>query len=332
MNANSIVNSWAEVWTLFEQRCAAKRIKESTMNKYRLITCRFVRWADDEGIAPVDLQPLDVIRYTGNLKREDGKPYKQNTLRTHCRYLKTLLNFAADFKVIPERIKIEMPQAPEDEIKALNDEELESVLGYFDNQADKNPRDAAIVYLLKDSGIRASELLGLSWEDLEWDEERHLGTVNVTKQLLENRELGPTKNGKSRKAYFNSGTWKHLKALRRSYGVGPPIAIMSRHEIWKLGLIEPTCPVFLGHEGDHTPLGTSGLGYMLTCAGEELGIPLHPHKFRHTAGRLMTIAGMPPVAMMQILGHSSLAMVTRYSLLWGEDVEDLFVDKMNGNH
>jgi hypothetical protein len=46
----------------------------------------------------------------------------------------------------------------------------------------------------------------------------------------------------------------------------------------------------------------------------------------------MTIAAMPPVAMMQILGHNSLAMVTRYSLLWGEDVEDLFADKMNGNH
>ncbi len=70
---------------------------------------------------------------------------------------------------------------------------------------------------------------------------------------------------------------------------------------------------------------------MLTTAGDELGIPLHPHEFRHTAGRLMTIAGMPLVAMMQILGHSSLEMVTRYSLLWGEDVEDLFIDKMNGN-
>lgn len=302
------------------------------MEKYRTITGRFVQWADDEGIAPVDLQPLDVVRYTGTLTRKDGAPFKTNTLRTHCRYLKTLLNFAADFKVIPERIKIEMPQAPDDDIKALNDEELESVLRYFDDRSERNPRDAAIVYLLKDSGVRASELMGLTWEDIEWDEERHVGTVYVTKQLLENRELGPTKNGKSRKAFFNSGTWKHLSSYKKSIGGVAIHGHMSEREIWREGLVEPTAPVFLGHEGDRTPIGTSALGYMLTTAGDELGIPLHPHKFRHTAGRLMTIAGMPPVAMMQILGHSSLAMVTRYSLLWGEDVEDLYANKMNGNH
>ncbi len=107
------------------------------MEKYREITGRFVQWADGEGIAPVDLKPLDVIRYTGSLTRNDGKPYKTNTLRTHCRYLKTLLNFAADFKVIPGKIKVEMPSAPEDEIKAFNDDELESVLGYFDDRADQ---------------------------------------------------------------------------------------------------------------------------------------------------------------------------------------------------
>ena len=225
-----------------------------------------------------------------------------------------------------------MPSAPEDEIKALNDDELELVLGYFDDRSEGNPRDAAIVSFLKDTGVRASELLALTWEDITWDGERHLGTVNVTKQLKRNRETGPTKNGKSREAFFNSGTWRHLSAYKNSIGGVPPAELLfSPRDTFRSGMVEPTAPIFLGHQRDREPIGASALGYMLRTAGDELGIPLHPNLFRHTSAKLMTTAEMPPIAIMQILGHSSLAMVTSYSLLWGQDVEDLFLDKMNGN-
>ncbi len=78
-------------------------------------------------------------------------------------------------------------------------------------------------------------------------------------------------------------------------------------------------------------LGASGLAYMLKTAGEELGIPLTPHVFRHTCGRLMTVANVPPMAIKSILGHSSLAMVEHYSRLWGADVENLYYERMNEN-
>ncbi len=338
---NLKVANWAEVYTKFEKRCAGKKIKPSSMAHYRRTMGRFCAWADGEGIKPAQFEPLDAVDYLGGISRQDGEPYKAHSLRTHARDVKTLLNFASDYKIIPERIKVEMPKTPDDSIKALTDQELGTVLDWFNERGGENPRDAAIVHLLKDSGLRASELLALNYNDLSWDKERQLGTINVTKQMNRNREFVSTKNGKPRTAFFYADTYYWLSQTRIAAGWNLSKAgQMINLEKGELpGTPSPEAyqwqldhPLFWLSYGEVERMGASGLGYMLKKAGEKIGIPLHPHLFRHTAGRLMTKAGLSPIAIMQVLGHSDLIMVMRYSKLWGPDLAEVMAEAMNGNH
>ena len=335
MNGAGKVESFEDLYTLFEQRCTAKGVKDSSMNSYRVTMGRFIKWADGNGIRPDQLDSLDMLAYTGNLTREDGKPYKLNTLATHARDLKTLIGFAVDYGIMAQKVKIETPKISHGEPKALNDEELAAVFKHFEDQAERNPRNAAICHLLIDTGIRAAELCALNWEDLGWDNERQLGTARITKQLLRNGEFGSPKNGEPRKVYFTAATWKYLQAIRAKFP-GEAHPGMSPREIWHSGYWHPSVAVFWNHARpgvawEESRLGARGLDYILRTAGKKLGIALHAHTFRHTCGRLMSIRDMPPQAMKSILGHSSLQMVEHYTRLWGSDVEDLYAERMNGN-
>ena len=342
MSKNGKVGSFAEVYDLFEKRCTAKGIKLGSMELYSRTMGRFCEWADDLEIAPSELQSIDVLNYTGGLTQTNGQPYKSESLRGHCKNIKTLLNFAYDYKLITEKIKVEMPRASAGDVKALTDDQLKSVLKHVEDRADRLPRNAAIVNVLKDSGLRAAELCALNWADLSWDEERKLGTIKVSKQLNRNRDIAPLKNNKPREAFFYAAAWRSLRKLQfdEIWSVAE-IAQRARvdqglavNEWPELSEADSLGPIFRRTKGtNHLPgrLGTRGLDYMLKTVGEKLSIPLHAHLFRHTAGRLMTLAGLSPIVIAQILGHSDLAMVMRYSKLWGPDIKNVVAEAMNGN-
>ena len=335
---NGKVKTWAEVYQKFEKRCAAKRVKASSMATYGRTMGRFCEWADAEGIIPAEFEPFDAVDYLGGITQKNGEPYTAHSLRTHARDVKTLLNFAADFRIIPEKIKVEMPKTPDDTIKALTDSELELVLAHFVAQGGTNPRDCAIVHLLKDSGLRAAELLALNWDDLSWDEERQQGTIQVTKQMNRKREFVPTKNGKPRITFFYADTWHWLGQVLHFEGVVLALRAMRATKPGEVvpdwpdvSGFDPTGPIFKLSYGTPERMGASGLGYMLRTAGKRIGVHLTPHLFRHTCGRILTKAGLSPIAIMQVLGHSDLTMVMRYSKLWGPDLAEVMAEAMNGD-
>ena len=51
---------------------------------------------------------------------------------------------------------------------------------------------------------------------------------------------------------------------------------------------------------------------MLSRLGEQTGIHVHPHKFRHTFATRALSAGVGVMALQRALGHTTLAMVSRY--------------------
>ncbi|MEE9216991.1 MAG: site-specific integrase [Anaerolineales bacterium] len=313
------------------------------MFSYARTMGRFVEWADAEGIVPADIELFDVEDYLGSLTQQNGEPYSAHSLRTYCKDVRTLLNFAHDRKIFADRIKVDLPKT-EDSIEALSDAELEIVLPYFEDQAAADStnfeglRNAGIVHMLKDAGLRVSELLALNWTDISWDPERQIGTIQVTKQMNRKREMVSPKNGKDRVTFFYADTWKWLELYKVEEGLRMiEIAAKSTKgwssEGWDQLPFDtsPGRPIFWLSYGDPERLGHAGLGKLLRNAGKKLGIRLYPHLFRHTAGRLLTKAGVTPIALMQLLGHSSMTMVLRYGQLWGEDLEDVVYQKMVGN-
>ena len=348
---NGNLKTWAEVYTKFEQRCAVKRVKPSSMFTYGRTMGRFCVWADSEGIAPADIELFDVEDYFGSLTQQNGEPYSAHSMRTYCKDTRTLLNFAHDRNIFADRIKVDLPKTTDDNVKALTDSELESVLAHFEDRAAVDPtniegfRNAAIVHLLKDSGLRASELCALNWEDISWDSERQLGTIQITKQMNRERKMVSPKNGKPRTSFFYADTFHWLTQLRIAAGwsltetatvvnlragVNGPLPPPEGYS-WRTPEGKESHPLFWLSYGEPERMGHPGLGKVLRNAGKKLGIRLYPHLLRHTSGRLMTKKGVSPITIAQVLGHSDLGMVMRYSKLWSVDLADVMAEKMAGN-
>jgi site-specific recombinase XerD len=65
--------------------------------------------------------------------------------------------------------------------------------------------------------------------------------------------------------------------------------------------------------GDYAPLTQSGVQQMISELGSAAGMTrrVHPHLFRHSMATDFLRRGGNPLLLQQILGHSSLAMITQ---------------------
>jgi len=138
----------------------------------------------------------------------------------------------------------------------------------------------AVVMILLDTGLRASEFCGLRMGDVDFEN----GTLRV---------LG--KGSKRRVVALNEGPRQALLAY-----------LQSRAQLD--GTIWP----------EH--FDRKHLAYLLDCLGRRAGVPrIHPHLFRHTfACRFLALTNNP-LALQALLGHATLDMTRHYvSLVQGE--------------
>lgn len=74
--------------------------------------------------------------------------------------------------------------------------------------------------------------------------------------------------------------------------------------------------LFLSQRVDETgskrPLTSRGIQVLLYRLGQKTGVHVHPHKFRHTFATRALSAGVDVMALQKALGHTTLAMVSRY--------------------
>lgn len=144
----------------------------------------------------------------------------------------------------------------------------------------------SIIYLLLDTGMRASELCALTLADVN----RSSGDLRV---------LG--KGNKWRTVHMalsaRRALWRYLEAHRRGAEVGEPL--------------------FTGFRG-HTPgapLTKFGLSQLIRKAGERAGIEgvrCSPHTFRHTFAINFLRNGGDLFQLQALLGHEDIAIVRRY--------------------
>jgi integrase/recombinase XerD len=149
-------------------------------------------------------------------------------------------------------------------------------------------RDRALIMLLLDTGMRASELCGMRMADLN---------------MAANRIKVLGKGNKERSVYFGKRTAKALWKY-----VGPRAACE-----W----------VFtVGPEDDERPFTRDVLGRLLARIGERAGVPdVHPHRFRHTFAITFLRNGGDLLTLQALLGHSDLKMVQRYAHIVAADCQ-----------
>jgi site-specific recombinase XerD len=206
------------------------------------------------------------------------------TVAKHYRSLQQLFRFLVDDGEITNNPMERMspPSVPEQPVPILTDAELMALLAACKGQSLENRRDEAIMRMFIDTGIRASELIGLTLDD-----------VDLGQQMA----LVMGKGGRERAVPFGIRTTdalrRYLKARRQH-----PLAVTTQ-ALW------------LGRKG---PLTDSGVRQLLERRAEDAGITnLHPHRFRHTMAHRWLSAGGQEQDLMRLAGWRTREMVGRYA-------------------
>ncbi|MGH7745379.1 MAG: tyrosine-type recombinase/integrase [Candidatus Dormibacteria bacterium] len=177
--------------------------------------------------------------------------------------------------------RMKPPHVPEQPVPVLTDEQLSTLLATCKGPEFTERRDTALIRLLIDTGIRSSELLGLSVTDLDFEQDVAL-------------VLG--KGGRGRAVPFGNRTGEALRRYLRLRARHPHAGVSA---LW------------LGTRG---PLAQAGLRQVLNRRAAAAGIGhVHPHQFRHTMAHRWLADGQQEQDLMRLAGWRSRQMVGRYA-------------------
>jgi site-specific recombinase XerD len=172
------------------------------------------------------------------------------------------------------------PTVPETPPDVITDEQLRRLLKTCDGKGFEERRDAAMLRLLLDIGLRREECAGLRLADVDFDR----GVVNV---------IG--KGSRPRACPFGRKTALALDRYLRMRENHPAAS---------------TPALWLGRRG---PMTGNGIYQTFRDRCEQAGLPaFHPHQLRHTFAHIWLATGGNEGDLMRLAGWRSRTMVGRY--------------------
>jgi len=156
----------------------------------------------------------------------------------------------------------------------LTEAEVEAII-----KACENERDRLMVLMAYRHGLRVSELIALTWRQIDLDAAR----LRVLRAKGSEDGVHPLSGREIRT----------LRSLRRRQVVGTP---------W----------VFVTSRGG--PMTRNGFFKLLVKAATRAGIPdVHPHLLRHGCGFKLVNQGMDTLSLAAYLGHANVQNTKRYA-------------------
>ena len=261
----------------------ATRCTPKTLNHYRYTAGGFVAWLEARHIgAPEQIVSAQVRAYLADVA---GRGVRDTTLHAHARGVKTFLRFLLNEKYASDAdlAKIAMPRLDRRALPCLDADGLRALAA-----ACEHPRDRALVLVMVDSGLRLSEVAALRWGDVDMK----AGLVKVQRG----------KGGKARAVVVGATTRRALVAYRRA-----------------LAAVKDGDPLWLNLRTGE-PLRPRGITMLLRRLSAKAGVRVSPHALRRTFATLSLRAGMSPLHLQGLLGHTTLEMVRRYVAMVSDDL------------
>lgn len=270
--------------------CSA-RLSPQTLRWYTEKLWAFAAWAKQEEATDLaSIRQPTINRYLLHLQRQPsertGKPLTNHTLHGYIQVVTSFLRWcnANEYGVtIPAR-GYAMPKVTQKVIETFSPTQLKALIAACAREETEwlGQRDRAILYTLLDTGIRASELVGLELSGLHLNE----GYLRVLGKGSKEREVG-----------FGTNTKYHLIKYLRRYRKAA----------------EGVETVFINKRRE--PMTVSGLDQMLYRLGEWAGIEgvrCSAHTFRHTYAVNFLLGGGDMYALSRSLGHTSVSTTEIY--------------------
>jgi site-specific recombinase XerD len=282
----------------------ARNLSDNTIRIYSNAANKFRDFLLEE-YEPADQDAKPAPEELDEIHRQHLEAYITATMRrtspsnahNHYRSLKTLFNWLVEEEELdlhPMR-SMKPPSLPEVEVPVIPDDHLKRLFAVVRGKGYAERRDAALLFLFLDTGVRLSECTDRKVGDLDLD-------LNVL------RVLG--KKSKWRSVPFGRTTAQALDRYLRAAAKHKGHAL--EEDMW----------LWWGADRRHVyhRFTVWGVGQMLKKRCEEAGIPpLHPHQFRHTFAHQWKLAGGSDDDLMRITGWSSREMIARYGASAGTE-------------
>lgn len=277
------LNQWFEIWI---REYKELTVKESSVESYK-------RWYLNHiypKLGTLCLQDINaerLQRYFNELIR------KANLSSSSVQYIKVIMNDILEQAFINEHIvknpckqvkKIKKDKPKEKNLLSLENEK--QFLRYFKNETYKN---VCIVALY--TGMRVNEILGLTWENIDFDKKLIHVRHSLYYKNKQNYKLTPPKSSSSvRDIPMLSNVCELLQELKKDRSKG-----------------------FVFQTKDNKPIDYTSINRRIGVIVERMnkdGILVEHmtmHCFRHTFATRCIKQGMTPQTLKTIMGHSTLA-------------------------
>lgn len=256
----------------------AQRKSAATLRAYGDGVRLFLRFLAEDGLAP-ELTKDNVLAYLASLAEKSTATAvgRLAAIKRFARWLAVEEGFDA-----AGVLSVKPPRLDQRAIDGVSDDELRRLLKACDGADLRDKRDKAMVVLFAETGLRASELLGLTIADIDLP----TCTAHVVRG----------KGGKGRRVKFSASCAATLdRYLRARRAAGNPA---DRGPLW------------VGPQG---ALTYSGLVYTLKLRAEIGGVKgFHCHKLRHSMAVRWLQAGGSETGLLAQAGWTSRTMIDRY--------------------
>ncbi len=265
------------------------RASDTTIETDNILLGQF---ADYVGSVNVEvLTASDILAY---LRHNTERGLAPSTNRRHHAILSALWSWMVSDEIglVKSNVvsKVPPPRLPKRRVKVLSDEDIANLLSAA-GESENALRDKALILSLLDTCARASEITGVTVDDVDLS----LGRVRV---------IG--KGDKERYVHLGrparQAVWLYIKKERPE-----PVQYGSDH-------------LFLTREA--YPMNRDSLRKAIERLGDRTEIHVYPHLFRHTGAVARLLRGMDLETLKLYLGHESITTTSKYlTALEDDDVQ-----------
>ncbi len=260
----------------------------NTLTAYRRDLDRYVRFLGETTVR--DSSPDDVRAFARQLEADGLARSSTNRTITAVRGLHRYL-FAEGMVVSDPTADVEPAQLPKGLPKAISEEDIERLIDAAKGTDALAMRDRAILEILYGTGMRISECVGLSLDDVDLE----AALIRVTGKGNKQR-LVPV----GRLAEAALAAWLTP--------AGRPSLVP---DVWATR--DAQMAVFLNHRGGR--LSRQGMWGVIRKYGLQVGIAdrLSPHVLRHSCATHMLDHGADIRTVQELLGHASISTTQLYT-------------------
>lgn len=272
-----------------------RRYSSNTVSSYSFDICDFTKFIRGLGKIFKDIKVDDVKSWILDLtERQIGK-------RSIKRKMSSLKSFYA-WMYLQKRVDsdpfeyVHSPKATHALPDFFSEKEIDTLLTANEKRTDKlKDRDQALLMLMFASGLRASEVVNLTFNQVDFDNR----IMKVSGKGNKDRLVPFTNSAKEAMLNYINGLRKDL-------------------------LKEDTKYIFLNSQGNK--MTVRGLEYILDEIEAKTGLygKIHPHMLRHSFATKMLNRGADLRTIQELLGHSSIETTSIYTHVAYENMKETY--------